>query len=173
MSRAVRRGKPEKKLQRVPVFQLMLSEEQFRAIGHMATQWAFLESEIDRELIWLHKRSEHKRKRMNFRDRFVNRANQWLTMATRTYKKHPKRVKAVEQISRKAINIKCERDDLIHGNLSSSGTFFKIRSGRCIDISDTVGTAPHIEDLACRISEISAALFRHQVELQHLFRTSP
>jgi hypothetical protein len=42
-----------KPLQRVPVFQLLLTCEQFKAIGHIAVQWAFLESEINREIVWL------------------------------------------------------------------------------------------------------------------------
>lgn len=160
-------------LQRIPAFQLMLKDQQFRAIGHVIVQWAFLESEINRELAWLRKRSEHKKKRVNFQARFSNRANRWLELANRSYRKHPSFVKAVERIGRQAINIKRERDELAHGNFASSGTFFKLREGKTIDVSDTMGAQPYLEDLACRISDINAALFRHQIALQKRFRKLP
>jgi hypothetical protein len=40
-------------LKSVPAYQLNVSDEQFRAIGHVALQWAHLEAEIDREIVWL------------------------------------------------------------------------------------------------------------------------
>jgi len=159
-----------KALQRVPELQLMLKEKQFRAIGHMVVQWAYLESEINREISWLLSRSEHKSKHVNFRARFSTRMTNWEKLTQRTYKKHPSRIKAVQRIIGRANKIKIERDDLVHGNFSSKGTFFKIRDGKIFDIFDTVGTPPHIEDLACRISEISAKLFRHHVALRRHFR---
>ena len=162
-----------KPLQRVPYFHLFLKEAQFRGIGHMVIQWAFLESEIDREIAWLLSRSEHRRRHVNFRARFSIRANRWIELARRSYKKHPKRVKAVERIIGHAHNIKPERDDLVHGGLSGSGSFFKIQAGHVIEISHTVGQAPNIEDLACRISDISVELLKHHVELQKHFRRSP
>ncbi len=162
-----------KTLQRVPQFQLMLTEEQFRAIGHVIVQWAFLESDIDRELSWLLSRSEHKGKYVNFRARFSTVTANWYKLAQRSYKKHPDRLKAVDRISGQAISIKIERDDLTHGNFSSSGTFFKVRDGKVTKIPDTIGMPPYIEDLACRISDISAELFRHHVALRKHYRWPP
>lgn len=159
-------------LQRVPTVTLMLSYQQFRAIGHMAVQWAFLESEIDRELVWLNERSEHKDHPAKLGAKFERRAERWREMAALTYKEHPERIKAVEGMSRKAVEIKVERDALIHGNFGSSGLFLRMRYGVCINISDTAGTAPHIEDLACRISDITAALFKHQDAVRRLFEPS-
>jgi hypothetical protein len=158
-----------KLLQRVPTVTLMLRDEQFRAIGHMAVQWAFLEAEIDRELVWLNKQSEHKDHPVKLGAKFEDRTERWREMATLTYQGHPKCMEAVESISTKAVEIKVERDKIIHGNFGSSGIFFRIRHGRCIEVSDTVGTAPHIEDLACRISDVTAALFKHQAELGKAF----
>lgn len=156
-----------KSLQRVPAFQLMLSEKQFRAIGHMTVQWAFLESEIDRELDWLNEQND---KPVKLRAPFEHRAERWREMAALTYEEHPKLIEAVESISNAAAKIKGERDKFVHGNLSSSGVFFRIRDARIVEVSDT-GTPAHIEDLACRISDINAALFRHQAELNRVFET--
>jgi hypothetical protein len=44
-------------LQSVPACKLNISEEQYRAIGHVTLQWAYLEGQIDREIDWLNKRS--------------------------------------------------------------------------------------------------------------------
>ena len=162
-----------KTLQRVPQFQLMLTEEQFRAIGHVIVQWAFPESEINRELSWLLNRSEHKGKHVNFRARFSTVTTNWRKLAKRSYKKHLDRLKAVDRIIGQANKIKIERDDLAHGNFSSSGTFFKVRDGKAIKIPDTIGTPPYIEDLACRISDVSAELFRHHIALKKHYRWPP
>jgi hypothetical protein len=45
---------------------------------------------------------------------------------------------------------------------------FRIRRGKVLDVSED-GTAPHIEDVACRISEITAELFRHYGRLAKVF----
>ena len=160
-----------KTLQQVPAFQLMLTEEQFQAIGHVMVQWAFLESEIDKEIAWLLSRSEHRRRCINWRSRFSTRTNIWLELVQRSYKKHPERIKAVCRIIGRANKIKRERDDLAHGNFSSSGTFFKIRDKK-VDRSPDMGKPPHIQDLACRISEISVELYQHHVALRKHYRRS-
>ncbi len=157
-------------LQRVPDFQLLLHEQQYRAVGHMVVQWAFLEGEINSEIAGLLSRSEHRGKSVNFQSRFSARANEWIKLARRSYKKHPSRIKAVERIIGHANNIKPERDDIVHGGLAGSGLFFKLRNGRTMDISDFIGEAPHIEDLACRISTINAEIFRHQQQLRKHYR---
>jgi len=160
-----------KPLQQVPNFQLTLKPAQFQAIGHMVVQWAFLESEINREIRWLLSRSEHKDKSINFRTRFSTRMTKWEKLAQRTYKKHPARLKAVHRIIGRANTIKPERDDITHGNLGSSGIFFKVRDGQIFDIPDTIGTPRHIEDLACRISDINVLIYEHQTALRKHFRT--
>src|SRR5207248_5127383 len=85
-------------LQRVPAFQLMLTDAQFRAIGHVTVQWAFLESDINREIAWLLQRDEHKGERINWRAKFTVRINHWFKLARESYKRHPERIKAAEHI---------------------------------------------------------------------------
>lgn len=128
------------RLQRVPVFQLMLSDDQIRAIGHVALQWAFLESEIDRELVWLNEQTDM---RVSLRAPFEQRAERWREMAALAYEDHPKLIDAVDSVSKRATAIKGERDKFVHGNLSSSGIFFRVRDGRIIEVTDT-GTPPPI-----------------------------
>jgi hypothetical protein len=50
-------GTMAEQLLSVPACQLQVSDEQFRAIGHVALQWAYLEGEIDWEIDWLNKRN--------------------------------------------------------------------------------------------------------------------
>ena len=66
--------------------------------------------------------------------------------------------------------IKPERDKLVHCNFVSSGTMIRIRRGRVLEISDEA-TAPHIQDLACRISKITEELFQHWARLAQVFDT--
>ena len=135
-------------LQSKPELKLDVTEQQFRAIGHVVLQWAYLEGEIVHELFWLYGRSEHKKKERPKRSaKFSVKANLWQQLAQRSYKKYPGLIQSVERISGQAITIKKERDVLAHGTISG-GDFFKHRQGRLIDISDTIGTPQHLEDLA-------------------------
>jgi hypothetical protein len=77
-------------------------------------------------------------------------------MATLTYEGHPKLIKGVAAISERALARKPDR------------VMFRIRKGQVIDVSDT-GSAAQIGDLACRISNITAELFRHQGRLVGVF----
>jgi hypothetical protein len=159
-------------LRHSPSCALNLTESQFRAIGHVTAQWAILEYDISREIVWLLKRSEHKHRHFNFQTRFSTAATTWLHLARRSYKKYPVLIHSVERIGGRAIKIKSERDQIVHG-MYTPDTFLKVKGGLTINISDSVGRPGYIEDLACRISDINADLIRHQAKLQRHFRTSP
>jgi hypothetical protein len=57
LSVLLKRDLMAEQLQSVPACKLNISEEQYRAIGHVTLQWAYLEGQIDREIDWLNKRS--------------------------------------------------------------------------------------------------------------------
>jgi hypothetical protein len=144
-------------LQSVTACKLNISDEQYRAIGRMTLQWAYLEGEIDREILWLNKRSDAP---VNLKAKFEDRAAGWRRLAVLIYAGHPELIDGVTSISERAVAIKPERDKLVHCNLVSQGMVIRIRRGEVLEISEE-GTAPHIEDLACRISNITADVFRH------------
>jgi hypothetical protein len=148
----------------------MATDAQLRAIGHMTVQWAYLENQITREVAWLLKRSEHRGKRINFRAPFKDLANDWLRLSKRTYKRHTEIVENVQKIVSRAINIQRERNDLTHGNYGSGEYFIKERAGQVIYICENKGQASHIQNLACRISDITRDLFTHQMALIRHFR---
>lgn len=154
-------------LQCVPECKLNVSDEQFRAIGHLTLQWAFLEGEIDREIDWLNKRCDAP---VNFKGKFEDRARGWQRMAALIYAGHPELIEGVASVSEKAVAIKPDRDKLVHCNLVSDGMVIRIRRAQVLNISEE-GTAPHIEDLACRISNITAELFQHFGRLAKVFDT--
>jgi hypothetical protein len=137
------------------------------AIGHMALQWAYLESEIDREIDWLNKRSIVGQ---NLGAKFEDRSAGRRRLAADIYADHPELVEGVVSISEKAVAIKPERDNLVHHNLVADGMQIRIRKAQVLEISEE-GTAPHIEDLACRISKITDELFRHQDRSARVFDT--
>jgi hypothetical protein len=66
------------------------------------------------------------------------------------------------------VAIKPERDKLVHCNLVSDGMVIRVRRGKVLEISKE-GTPLHIEDLACRISNITADVFRHYGRLARVF----
>lgn len=160
-------------LQVMPVFELTLTDAQYRAIGHMIAQWAFLESEINSEIRWLLGRSEHRRKSVNFQSRFQNRTTDWINLAKHTYGKRADLFKAAQQIAGQSIKIKRERDDIAHGRLLGSGMYQCIREGRLVSISDGLAQAPKIENLACRIAAINRRMLKHQIALEKSFRKRP
>jgi hypothetical protein len=98
-------------LQSKPKLELNVTEQQFRAIGHVILQWAYLESEIVDESFWLFRRSEHKKKKRPKRyAKFSEKATRWRKLARRSYKKYPDLIRSVDRISGQAIKIKKERD---------------------------------------------------------------
>jgi hypothetical protein len=90
-------------------------------------------------------------------------------MAHKSYGSHPSIVKTVERIGNRAMTIKGERDQIAHGQFGSSGLFLQPRGGKTVQVSDRIGTPEHLEDLACRISDISAVLFNHRSQVEQLF----
>ena len=155
-----------------PSLELNVTEAQFRAVGHVVLQWAYLEGEIVREIAWLLSRSEHKRRKVNLQttDRtFAKKMARWRILSHRSYKTHPSLIKAVDRIQARAVAIKKERDDLAHGTMTAN-MFFKQKLGKIINISEVQSDPEYLEDLACRISKISEDLFKHQFALQKHFR---
>ena len=65
--------------------------------------------------------------------------------------------------------IKPERDKLVHCHLVSIGKMIRVRQGQVLEISDEA-TAPHIQDLACRISKITEELLQHWGRLARVFK---
>jgi hypothetical protein len=152
-------------LQSVPACRLNISEEQYCAIGHMTLQWAFLEGEIDREIDWLNTRNTV---RQNLGANFKDRVEGWRRLAEDSYAPYPVLIDGVTSIGEKAVAIKSERDKLVHCHLVADGMMIRIRQAQVLEISDQ-GTPVHIQDLACRISNITAQLFQHQGRLARVF----
>ena len=72
----------QRALQSKPKLELDVTEQQFRAIGHVVLQWAYLESEIVHELFWLYSRSEHKTKMRPERNtKFSKKVSHWRQLA--------------------------------------------------------------------------------------------
>ena len=153
-------------LQNKPACRLNVSEEQYRAVGHMTLQWALLEADIDREIVWLNKQSNIAPQ--NLRAKFEDRITGWRRLAADVYVDRPELIEGVSSVSEKARVIKAERDKLVHCHLTADGTMIRVRDGRVLEISDEA-TAAHIEDLACRISAITDELLRHLGRVARVF----
>jgi hypothetical protein len=100
--------------------------------------------------------------------KFEDRTNGWQRLASVIYAGHPELINDIASICTKAVAIKPERDKLVHCNLVSEGVVFQMRRGQVTEMSEA-GTAPHIQDLACRISNITAELFQHFGRLARVF----
>jgi hypothetical protein len=145
-----------------------LEDKHFRAVGHVVLQWAHIERELTQEVLILLTRPLHAGELVNFQSRFSTRANRWTDLATPIYTRHPNDMKTIRRIASDAVTIKIERDDIAHGTWAG-GDFFKFKNGRLVDMPDKLRNAEEIEDLACRISEIGAALLDFQIELNSLY----
>ena len=97
-------------LRREPACQLNITVDQFRAVGHMRLQWAYLEAEIDREIEWLNKRATDTQ---SLGVKFEVRAAGWRRLAKSIYVGDPELIEGVISVSEKAEAIKPERDKLV------------------------------------------------------------
>jgi hypothetical protein len=105
---------------------------------------------------------------VNLNAKFADRTIGWRRLAAFVYAGHPELIDGVTCISERAAAIKPERDKLVHCHLVSDGMMIRIHKGRVLEISEEA-TAPHIMDLACRISDVTAEIFRHQGRLARVF----
>lgn len=85
-----------------------------RAIGCVASQWGYLESEIDWEIARLLTRPACASLPVNLMSQFNKRVNGWINLARLAYKEK-RAIKAVEEISRRALAVKPDRDAVVHG----------------------------------------------------------
>jgi hypothetical protein len=100
----------ERPLRSIPAVRIDVGDEQLRAVGHVALQWALLEAEIDREIVWLSVGAENPQ---NLGAKFEDRVQGWQRLATDRMSDRPDLIEDVKVISEQALAIKVERDKLI------------------------------------------------------------
>src|SRR5262245_18445323 len=107
----------------LPVIPLKLSVPQacISAIGHVITQWAYLEAQVDEELAWMRKRPECAHiERPRSRTTFSKRVEAWRQMCLVVFADRASNSDA-NFIAGKACWLKTQWDQIAHGLWGSRG----------------------------------------------------
>ena len=141
---------------------LMVSDTTLRAIGHVAAQWAYFETEFD---IFLNQLLRHPKTKhlvsASMPQAFDRRAALFRKCATILLKEHPKLLHQIVRIINDACSVRGHRDNVIHGQWhpgrrGTAVTVIRARpkfSARERHMSD-----PDIEEIAAQISVVTARL---------------
>lgn len=139
-----------------------LTDGLVRAIGHIITQWAYFEANIDEELrqlgadVAILKSSTEKR------------LTAWRDLSLQAYSVNAKHVNRVHKIYGTATRLKPSRDAASHGQWAYGGksktTLFRRRYGQIITIDDKRNAARDMEQVARELSDMNATHFWLQDE---------
>ena len=139
-----------------------LTDGLLRAIGHIITQWAYFEVNIDEELRQLG--ADVAILRLSTQKRLTA----WRDLSLQAYKVNAKHVKWVHKIYGMATRLKPSRDAASHGQWAygrkSRTTLFRRRYGQIISIDNKLNAARDLEQVARELSEMNAIHFWLQDE---------
>ncbi len=146
-----------------PVLKLMIGDNEFRAIGHVAAQWAYIETELDYVLnmMLLHE-SQNEKDPWN-RQSFKERIAKLRSLSNAMLSGDP--LAEILDILEKVASLKGFRDDIVHGHwkLHRKGAVLTtgiqvIKSRPKYSRKETKFTAEKAEGVAAKISKESLRL---------------
>jgi hypothetical protein len=148
---------------------LAVPEEFVPAIGHVMTQWAYLEAHIRRELALLRQRPEcaalippkdsHK---------FEEQIALWHKMSDAVYPTEKDRADT-HYIHQNATSIKGERDELAHNPLGASElnvVMLRQKKGKIVGVEEFSDGVARVIRVAKRISEINSRCISYEARHQ-------
>ena len=141
-----------------------LTRARVLAIGHVVTQWAALQEQIDQEITELGKLAACVgfRPAKILRDNVENRLAAWRDMSLAAYSDDQSRA-WVEQIWREAEELRPERDAAVHAIWGTSKRLtieLRQKRGEPASIRERPNLTREMEDCAKRISQINALHLR-------------
>lgn len=98
-----------------PALKLLVGDKEFRAIGHVAAQWAFLENHIDSAIFVLAHQPATKHLEIKPALSFTRRMKNLRHMAKEALKNAPEALSELLEIAQEASSLRSVRDDIIHG----------------------------------------------------------
>ncbi len=95
---------------------LTIGDEEFKAIGHVAAQWAYLETQIDYVIDVLINQPDTKCDGFKLEQSFKRRMEALREAARSVLKKRPGELAELLDIAEKVSSLRSLRDDIIHGH---------------------------------------------------------
>lgn len=99
-----------------PALELMISDKELRAIGHVAAQWAYLETQLDGVANILIHQPTAKAAGMKLDQAFKRRMETLRKAAKLVLDKEPSQLEDLLLIANDASSLRNLRDDIIHGH---------------------------------------------------------
>ena len=150
-----------------PALKLMVGDKELRAIGHVAAQWAYLESQIDIVIFVLINQSSTQVPENNTPQSFKKRMEMLRKTARVVLDQHSAELTELLDIATDASSLRGFRDDIVHGH-------WKLKRNKCAEVLTTeiqvfnkwptlkVNNIPFnaekAEDIAAKISEVNLRL---------------
>lgn len=140
---------------------LMIGDEEFRAIGHVAAQWAYLETQIDYVIDVLINQPDTKRDGFKLEQSFRRRMATFRKAARIVLKKRPDELAELLDIAEKVSSLRSLRDNIIHGHWKlhrKKGTgpletgLRVFNRGKELKVRESPFSAEKAEDVAAKIS---------------------
>ncbi len=98
-----------------PALKLLIGDKEFRAIGHVAAQWSFLEIQIDNIILILKDQPTVKHLSIKPPLSFSRRMSDLRDMAEIVLKNDPNPLSELLDIAQEASSLRSVRDEIIHG----------------------------------------------------------
>ena len=99
-----------------PALQLMIGDKELRAIGHVAAQWAYLETQLDGVANILIHQPSTKALGMKLDQAFQRRMDTLRRAAKLVFDKEQNELEALLLIANDASSLRSLRDDIVHGH---------------------------------------------------------
>lgn len=140
---------------------LMIGDEEFKAIGHVAAQWAYLETQIDFVIDVLINQPSTKDSGLELQQSFMRRMEVFRKAANIVLERHPDQLAELLDIAQKISSLRGLRDDIIHGHwklhrkkgIGPLETGLRISNrGKTLKVREGPFSAEKTEDVAAKIS---------------------
>ncbi len=154
-----------------PAIKLFITDEGYRAIGHVAAQWAYLETEIDGLLSLLLEHEEVKILELKNSQSFKHRISNLKKALGVLLNNQMQPLDEITKILTDASSLRGFRDDIIHGqwklhrkgrNLSPG--IMAIKSFPSYKVKEMKFTYEKVEDIAVKISRLTVRVMNWRLK---------
>lgn len=150
-----------------PALKLMVGDKELRAIGHVAAQWAYLETQLDAVIDVLVKQPSARNLGIKVSQPFKKRMETLRTAAKVVLEKHQEQLSELLSIATEASSLRGFRDDIVHGHWKlhrERGTgqlttgIRVFNRGAALKVRNMAFTAEKAEGIATKISKVNLRL---------------
>jgi hypothetical protein len=147
-----------------PTLRLMIGDDEFRAIGHVAAQWAFLENQIDDGLEILLAQPAAASFAQRLPSSFSSRITLLRKCARAVFQTDAIRAERLIRIANDAASLSGRRNEIIHGQWRLRRT----KGGRLTTAVDHVRRQPTLKVRCATITAVQAEAVAAKISTVHL-----